>query len=68
MFGICKYPFLIWLFFSMNGVIGNIWGMGKNFKVCGYVFYLFKSCKQTGCARRIYYTLLVGESGGKTWT
>ena len=50
----------------MNGVIGNIWGMGKNFKVCGYVFYLFKSCKQTGYARRIYYTLLVGESGGKT--
>ena len=29
----------------MNEVIGNVWGMGKNFKVCRYAFYLFESYK-----------------------
>ena len=33
-------------------------GMGKNFKVCRYAFYLFESYKQIKCARSIYYTLL----------
>ena len=32
--------------------------MGKNFKVCGYTFYLFESYKQIKCARSLYYTLL----------
>ena len=38
MFGVCKYPFLTWLFSSMNGVIGNVLGMGENFKVCRNAF------------------------------
>ena len=38
MFGVCKYPFLTWLFSSMNGVIGNVLGMGENFKVCRHAF------------------------------
>ena len=25
----------------MNGVIGNVWGMGKNFKVCRYAFLIY---------------------------
>ena len=25
----------------MNGVIGNVWGMGKNFKVFRYVFFIY---------------------------
>ena len=33
-------------------------GMGKNFRVCRYTFYLFESYKQIKCARSIYYTLL----------
>ena len=36
----------------MNGVIENVLGMDKNFKVCSYAFYLKK------CARLPYYTLL----------
>ena len=39
MFGVCKYPFLTWLVFSMNGVTGNVWGIGKNFKVCKSAFF-----------------------------
>ena len=39
MFGVCKYPFLTWLFSSMNGVIGNVLGMGENFKVCRHAFF-----------------------------
>ena len=31
MFRACKNTFLTWLFFSMNWVIGNVWGMGKKF-------------------------------------
>ena len=34
-------------------------GMGKNFKVCRYTIYLFKSYKQIKCTRSIYYTLLL---------
>ena len=44
----------------MNGVIRNVSGMGKNFKVCRYTF-LFIYLKVTNkkkCARSIYYTLL----------
>ena len=33
---IFMYAFLTWLFFSMNGVVGNVWGMGKNFEVYRY--------------------------------
>ena len=42
------------------GVIEIFRGMGKNFKVRGYTFYLFKCYKQIKCARSIYYTLLIG--------
>ena len=37
------------IIFSMNGVIEIFGGMGKNFKVCGYTFYLFESYKQANC-------------------
>ena len=38
MFKIFMYAFSTILFFSMNGVIGNVWGMDKNFEVYRYAF------------------------------
>ena len=35
----CDY-FLVWM-----GLIGIFGGMGKDFRVCGYAFYLCESCK-----------------------
>ena len=43
----------------MNGLIGNVWGMGKNFKVCRYAFLFIEKLKVKKCARSIYYTLLL---------
>ena len=57
MFGVCKYSFLTWLFFSMNGVIGNVWGIGKNFKVCRYAFlFIWKLQINWVCQKYLLYT------------
>ena len=51
MFGFYVYVFLMWLFFSMNGGHRDIWGMGKNFRVCRYPFCKLKSYNYTNCPR-----------------
>ena len=45
MFGYYVYGSLMWLFFSVDGVIEMFSGMGKNLRVCRYAFYLFESYK-----------------------
>ena len=57
MFKICTYAFLTWLIFSMNGVIGNVWGMGKSFKVCRYAFlFILKFWINRVCQKYLLYT------------
>ena len=45
MFGFYMYAFECDYFFSADGVIEIFRGMGKNFKVCRYAFYLLESRK-----------------------
>ena len=59
MFGFYVYTFLMWLTFSMNGVIEIFGGISKKFRVCKYAFYLFESYRQIKCTRSIYYTVLL---------
>ena len=57
MFKICMYAFLTWLFSSMSGVIGNVWGMGKNFKACRYAFsFILKFWINRVCQKYVLYT------------
>ena len=43
----------------MNGVIGHVWGMGKNFKVCRYAFSFIKKLQvEKVCQRCLLYTSL----------
>ena len=41
MFGFYVYSFLMWLFFSMNGVIEIFRGMGRNFKVFAGMLFIY---------------------------
>ena len=69
MFRICMYAFLTWLFFNMNGVIGNVWGMGKNFKVCRYVFlFIWKLQVNRACQKYLLYTSFVSNWQSWIWT
>ena len=40
------------------GVIEIFGGMGKNFRVCRYAFYLFESFEQKVCQNTLLYTSL----------
>ena len=41
MFGFYVYSFLMWLFFSMNGVTEIFRGMGRNFKVFAGMLFIY---------------------------
>ena len=57
MLGFYVYALVMWLFFSVDGAIEIFGGMGKNFKVCRYTFYLFESYKQYKvCQITLLYT------------
>ena len=40
----------------MNGVIGNVWGMGKNLQVCFFIYLKVISKKK--CQKYLLYTSL----------